>query len=73
MTQHQAPTRKPAPRMVPTTQTYRVVGGNGDSRIVLDEGLTHERAEQIMRLLLVANAFPTLRIEAEAAKLLSQP
>jgi hypothetical protein len=47
-------------------QTYRVVGTNADNnRITLDEGLAKPRAEHIRRMLVVANAFPTVGIEPE--------
>lgn len=50
--------------MEPKPQTYRVVGVNGDnSRIILDEGLSPGRAEQMKRRLLEAKAFPRVEIE----------
>jgi hypothetical protein len=52
--------------MEPIHQTYRVVGVGADkSRVTLDERLTLERAEEVKRLVLVANAFPTVSIEPE--------
>jgi hypothetical protein len=52
--------------METATQTFRVLGINSDgSRTVLDEGLTHMRAEQIKQLLLDGNAFATVKIELE--------
>lgn len=40
-----------------------------DSIIVLDEGLTQERAEQMKHLLLAAKAFPSVKIEAAEKKI----
>ncbi len=52
--------------MEPTHRTYRVVGVGADkSRVTLDERLTLERAEEVKRLVLVANAFPAVSIEPE--------
>jgi hypothetical protein len=46
--------------------TYRVVGVNGDrTRVILDEGLTKQRAQQMRRLLLGANTFPRVAIDPE--------
>jgi hypothetical protein len=54
------------PEREPKPQTYRVVGVATDgSRIILDERLTHERAEKMKELILEEGAFPTVNIEVE--------
>jgi hypothetical protein len=46
--------------------TYRVVGICPDkSRLVVDEGLTRQRAEEVERLILTADAFRVVEIEPE--------
>jgi hypothetical protein len=45
---------------------YRVVGVRADGvRVVVDEGITAERAQHFRMLLIDANAFPDARVEAD--------
>ena len=45
---------------------YRVVGVRADGvRVVVDEGITADRARHFRMLLVDANAFPDARVEAD--------
>jgi hypothetical protein len=50
----------------PLKLTYRVVAVRPDgTRVTLEHGATHQRAEELKRRLLDANAFPAVDIELE--------
>jgi hypothetical protein len=47
-------------------ETFRVVAERADgARVVVEEGLTIERANHVRMLLLNANAFPEIRVEPD--------
>ena len=51
----------------PTKMTYRVVGiCPNNTRLVIDDGLSRVRAEEVRILLLDAGAFRAVDIEAES-------
>jgi hypothetical protein len=48
---------------------FCVVGLRPDGmRVQIDEGLTKERAEHVRKLLVNANAFPTVLVEPDEAR-----
>jgi hypothetical protein len=54
------------PGIMNVVKTYRVIGvRSGGASVVVDEGLTVERANHVWTLLACANAFPRVRIEID--------
>jgi hypothetical protein len=52
-----------------SSETYRVVGVRADgARVVVEEGLTIERANHVRTLLLNANAFPEVKVEPDESQ-----